>query len=59
LLLLHTYLWPFSAFLSTCSQESLIKEGIERNEIKNDIDVMSLASFLSSSMKEAIMASGL
>lgn len=37
--------------------ESLIKEGIEKKEIKDDIDVMSLASFLSSSMEGAIMAS--
>ncbi|MFJ8221046.1 TetR/AcrR family transcriptional regulator [Bacillus cereus] len=37
--------------------ESLIKEGIEKNEFKDDIDVISLASFLSSSMEGAIMAS--
>lgn len=37
--------------------ESLIKEEIEKKEIKDDIDAMSLASFLSSSMEGAIMAS--
>ncbi|WP_242310401.1 TetR/AcrR family transcriptional regulator [Bacillus cereus group sp. BfR-BA-01524] len=37
--------------------ESLIKKGIEKKEIKDDIDVMSLASFLASSMEGAIMAS--
>lgn len=35
--------------------ESLIKEGIEKKEIKDDIEVMSLASFLSSSMEVAII----
>ncbi|MED1511065.1 TetR/AcrR family transcriptional regulator [Bacillus proteolyticus] len=37
--------------------ESLIKEGIEKREFNDDIDALSLASFLSSSMQGAIMAS--
>ncbi|OQR55249.1 TetR/AcrR family transcriptional regulator [Bacillus sp. CDB3] len=37
--------------------ESLIKEGIEKREFNDDIEVLSLASFLSSSMQGAIMAS--
>ncbi|MCC2375421.1 TetR/AcrR family transcriptional regulator, partial [Bacillus paranthracis] len=36
---------------------SLIKEGIEKQELKEDIDIISLASFLASSMEGAIMAS--
>ncbi|HDR4684700.1 TetR/AcrR family transcriptional regulator [Bacillus cereus] len=36
---------------------SLIKEGIEKQEFKEDIEVISLASFLASSMEGAIMAS--
>ena len=35
---------------------SLIKEGIEKQELKEDIDIISLA-FLASSMEGAIMAS--
>ena len=30
---------------------SLIKEGIEKQELKEDIDIISLASFLASSME--------
>lgn len=37
--------------------ESLIKEGIEKKEFKADIDTVSIASFLASSMEGAIMAS--
>lgn len=37
--------------------EALIKEGIEKQEFKEDMDVTSLASFLSSSMEGAIMGS--
>ena len=36
---------------------SLIKEGIEKQELKEEIDIISLASFLASSMEGAIMAS--
>ena len=36
---------------------SLIKEGIEKHELKEEIDIRSLASFLASSMEGAIMAS--
>ncbi len=36
---------------------SLIKEGIEKQEFKEDVDIISLASFLASSMEGAIMAS--
>ncbi len=36
---------------------SLIEEGIEKQEFKEDVDVLSLASFLASSMEGAIMAS--
>ena len=34
---------------------SLIKEGIEKQELKEDIDIISLASFLASSMEGAII----
>ncbi|MGA5662771.1 TetR family transcriptional regulator C-terminal domain-containing protein [Bacillus bombysepticus] len=37
--------------------ESLIKEGIEKKEFMADIDTLSLASFLASSMEGVIMAS--
>ncbi|HDR6245781.1 TPA: TetR/AcrR family transcriptional regulator, partial [Bacillus cereus] len=37
--------------------ESLIKEGIQNQEFRADINTFSLASFLASSMEGAIMAS--
>ncbi|HHQ8915000.1 TPA: TetR/AcrR family transcriptional regulator [Bacillus cereus] len=37
--------------------ESLIKEGVQNQEFRADIDTLSIASFLASSMEGAIMAS--
>ncbi|MBK5491822.1 hypothetical protein JFU02_02375 [Bacillus sp. TH13] len=36
--------------------ESVLKEGIEKQEFTDEMDTLSLASFLSSSMEGAIMA---